>query len=430
MGKAASFCFLTMLWLALIGAFGLVLYCNYLIAYLGKWGFVFLINLLLIPLIACLAFLAAHLFSLDDESFRSSIMCIICWVLLSFAFAWPICTTTDKRHVAKQLAMKTHCPVGWPQYKQNCYQEIEAKDWAEAQAQCESLQGNLASILSQEENDFIVNNVTTVEVWLGLQVNDASSWENVDGRVLGYQNFVGGLPTASTGECVTLGHLDGVWSPRPCDELAVGLCKRPINPKQVVANCWAQPTPPVRLGTWNDEVQFIKWADPDWMIDVDKVQQWSKGVQEGVEHIYMAAPIVLSPNSKLSGRCPSYSAVAVCYAARKKDATLDKVAAFKNCGWNFPGGVGFGRVIRKGRRYAAAGDSEERSGYESAAALVQLQAFPYKTLVTQWVTDKDPYYFADKVQSLATSIKTQFIAYGVVYIVVSLCVICCTFVIA
>ncbi|XP_042337206.1 galactose-specific lectin nattectin-like, partial [Plectropomus leopardus] len=48
------------------------------------------------------------------------------------------------------------CPDGWVRFKDSCYQyHHTAKDWADAERTCIRLHGNLASIHSKEEHDFI-----------------------------------------------------------------------------------------------------------------------------------------------------------------------------------------------------------------------------------------------------------------------------------
>ncbi|XP_013880204.1 galactose-specific lectin nattectin [Austrofundulus limnaeus] len=49
-----------------------------------------------------------------------------------------------------------NCPPGWTSFQGRCYLFVDDKmDWADAERYCNFLDGNLSSILSKEEYDFI-----------------------------------------------------------------------------------------------------------------------------------------------------------------------------------------------------------------------------------------------------------------------------------
>lgn len=88
------------------------------------------------------------------------------------------------------------------------------KNWADAQALCRSLGGNLASITSPDENQFIAQAVGKQEaVWIGLSdQKQEGAFEWADGTPLGYSNWAAGQPdnVGSEGEDFAL--LEG-WLP-------------------------------------------------------------------------------------------------------------------------------------------------------------------------------------------------------------------------
>merc|ERR1712066_1107370 len=60
------------------------------------------------------------------------------------------------------------CPSGWDSYKANCYKFFtEQMSWSEARNECLDLEANLASIHSEEENNFVTGLTGGNLCWLG-----------------------------------------------------------------------------------------------------------------------------------------------------------------------------------------------------------------------------------------------------------------------
>ena len=64
------------------------------------------------------------------------------------------------------------CPSGWSELETSCFKYVRSEYyWSSAQANCESQGGNLASVHSGEENDFIMDLVLAAShrgmVWIG-----------------------------------------------------------------------------------------------------------------------------------------------------------------------------------------------------------------------------------------------------------------------
>lgn len=122
---------------------------------------------------------------------------------------------------------------GWKEYKGHCYKFFaDGKPQGQADQDCSYRGGRLASICTVGERDFILNNVTNNQAWIGLfcdtaPCTDMSHWRWVGPDNCGggtpYKNWASGQPSGD-GKC---GHqLDGgKWNDRPCDHLLGRVCE-------------------------------------------------------------------------------------------------------------------------------------------------------------------------------------------------------------
>ncbi|XP_028822899.1 ladderlectin-like [Denticeps clupeoides] len=109
-----------------------------------------------------------------------------------------------------------------------------AKDWASAERDCQSRGGNLASVQSEPEMQFMRNtfssNVQTF--WIGA--TDAPKegvWLWSNGKPWGYSNWNGGEPNNSGGRenCIhVLVGLSMRWNDLPCDNVLPYLCAKKL----------------------------------------------------------------------------------------------------------------------------------------------------------------------------------------------------------
>ena len=70
--------------------------------------------------------------------------------------------------ILQSLLFTEQCPESWYEFSSNCYKLLdELLTWQDAEDKCVEYGGNLASIHSSEENDFIVELSKKNTVWIG-----------------------------------------------------------------------------------------------------------------------------------------------------------------------------------------------------------------------------------------------------------------------
>jgi subtilase family serine protease len=96
---------------------------------------------------------------------------------------------------------------------------------AEAEQQCQSLLGHLASISGQTLNDLILQNYPGVApyFWIGLHKNSNGQYTWLDGQPATYTNFEAGQPNASFDSVIF--STQGKWKTTPGTEARPYLCK-------------------------------------------------------------------------------------------------------------------------------------------------------------------------------------------------------------
>ena len=113
-----------------------------------------------------------------------------------------------------------------------CYRTFESNDqftWNVAQSSCHSWGGNLASITSEQENNFLHLNTpyAAVDCWIGLTNMDRGDYYWVDGEALNFNNI--SLSASSSMDTCARAKTGGehVWSSHDCDNTTnCYICKR------------------------------------------------------------------------------------------------------------------------------------------------------------------------------------------------------------
>lgn len=108
------------------------------------------------------------------------------------------------------------------------YQYSGGATWEAGQNAAVTFGGNLASINSQEENDFLQNNISA-SVWIGgRDENSEDNYEWVDGSPFSYTSWDIGEPNGSTGENHIEFTTNGVWNDRAGTEVLSFVVEIPI----------------------------------------------------------------------------------------------------------------------------------------------------------------------------------------------------------
>ncbi|TDH06441.1 hypothetical protein EPR50_G00113340 [Perca flavescens] len=91
------------------------------------------------------------------------------------------------QHCLIEVKNKSSCPPGWTQFGSRCFSfNIQGKSWIDAENFCKAAGGNLASVHSEEEHEFLrtfIRQVTGANkrTWVGgfdsVQVSLLSSQE-------------------------------------------------------------------------------------------------------------------------------------------------------------------------------------------------------------------------------------------------------------
>ncbi|XP_057692862.1 galactose-specific lectin nattectin-like [Corythoichthys intestinalis] len=111
------------------------------------------------------------------------------------------------------------CPEGWTQLDCKCYiYQSEARDFADAEAVCQILGGNMVSITSDLENA-VVQELSDADtsVWIGLYDNiEDGTYFWTDGTNNDYDNFGDSQPDSTSGNCVEMETESGTWLTEDC----------------------------------------------------------------------------------------------------------------------------------------------------------------------------------------------------------------------
>ncbi|XP_077423406.1 macrophage mannose receptor 1-like [Vanacampus margaritifer] len=127
------------------------------------------------------------------------------------------------------------CPEGWTQVDCKCYiYQGEMRSFADAEAVCNILGGNLVSIHSDLEcavvQQLFLANTGSPGAWIGLHEaiadNDDFIW--TDGTVEDFLNF--DPADSDTGDCVEMILDSGLWETADCADLEEYICNKDAHP--------------------------------------------------------------------------------------------------------------------------------------------------------------------------------------------------------
>ncbi|XP_061758187.1 galactose-specific lectin nattectin-like isoform X2 [Nerophis ophidion] len=122
------------------------------------------------------------------------------------------------------------CPKGWTQLDKRCFiYKEEARSFLDAESICNLLGGNLVSILSNLENEVVLEVIKLTadpvsETWIGLHQGietDTFLW--TDGSDFKFESFELML---NAGDCAEIGNNDALWNLDDCTEEHPYVCAR------------------------------------------------------------------------------------------------------------------------------------------------------------------------------------------------------------
>ncbi|KAJ3595076.1 hypothetical protein NHX12_004381 [Muraenolepis orangiensis] len=197
----------------------------------------------------------------------------------------PVNTT-----IAPIEEVKGGCPLDWSIFKSKCYRIVQSRKdkWPEARRRCNSMGGNLASIVSRSDQAFLVTRMAeaaTSDLWIGLNSLDKSEFFWTDGRPRHYTNW--GLSKYKTSGFYYNSWIDencavmssnltsyGKWMKINCNETFGYVCQRKVDPQIPRVVEPLTPTTYYKMG--NDSVKIVTqnftWSEANKRCKMDGAQ--------------------------------------------------------------------------------------------------------------------------------------------------------------
>ncbi|XP_015228628.1 PREDICTED: galactose-specific lectin nattectin-like [Cyprinodon variegatus] len=127
------------------------------------------------------------------------------------------------------------CPSGWTQFGSRCFIfYYQSRTWSDAEKFCISIGGNLASIHSIEENNFVselVHRVTggSRDTWIGgYDAVTENTWLWSDGSSLEFVNWYQDQPdnghSSRNQHCMEINYAGEYWNDMPCSTRMPCVC--------------------------------------------------------------------------------------------------------------------------------------------------------------------------------------------------------------
>ncbi|XP_073503178.1 secretory phospholipase A2 receptor isoform X2 [Phyllobates terribilis] len=128
----------------------------------------------------------------------------------------------------------THCEPDWIPYSQRCSKLQKAFSWSEASAACRGDGGELMSVNSLADVEFLVhlfNHENISEAWIGLSSKNRHpvQFQWSDGSTVTFTTWQRHEPNISlegSDLCVSAQRTDGNWKVRPCSRKSISVCKK------------------------------------------------------------------------------------------------------------------------------------------------------------------------------------------------------------
>ncbi|XP_006017888.1 C-type mannose receptor 2 isoform X1 [Alligator sinensis] len=157
-----------------------------------------------------------------------------CSIALPYACKKKPNATADPFTTDSWSEVKVDCEPSWQPFQSNCYRLIgEKKSWQDAKKTCLRSGGDLVSIHTLSELEFVTKQIKqdVEELWIGL--NDLKlqmNFEWSDGmpvRFTYWHPFEPNNFRDSLEDCVTIWGPEGRWNDSPCNQTLPSICKKP-----------------------------------------------------------------------------------------------------------------------------------------------------------------------------------------------------------
>ncbi|XP_054466395.1 type-2 ice-structuring protein-like [Anoplopoma fimbria] len=124
------------------------------------------------------------------------------------------------------------CPDGWNENNGRCFKfEPRLLTWAEAEKNCQSMKGNLASVHSMEEDQFLQAMIRSQtsnnpDNWIGgSDCQQVNIWLWSDGSVFSFSFWCLGEPQGDIQGCIPMNHGAGTcWDDQQCSSYNPSVC--------------------------------------------------------------------------------------------------------------------------------------------------------------------------------------------------------------
>uniref|UniRef100_A0A8C5CCB1 Mannose receptor, C type 1b n=1 Tax=Gadus morhua TaxID=8049 RepID=A0A8C5CCB1_GADMO len=175
-------------------------------------------------------------------------------------------SVTINSTAAPTEAPKGGCPLDWSIFQSKCYRIVNSRKdkWAEARRRCNSMGGNLASIVSRSDQAFLLTRMSETgsgDLWIGLNSLEKGEFFWTDGRPRRYTNWGFNVSVGAKRQCegcvVLSGNQStyGRWIGHNCNETFGYVCQRNVDSQ------FQSPTGPLTPITYvkmaNDSVKII-----------------------------------------------------------------------------------------------------------------------------------------------------------------------------
>ncbi|XP_072771046.1 type-2 ice-structuring protein-like [Nerophis lumbriciformis] len=142
-----------------------------------------------------------------------------------------LATADDAAAAADVELSSSQCPPNWKKHNNRCfYFESSPKNWVDAETQCQTMSGNLASIHQDDEHKFL-QTLTQSEAWIGgSDCQSVGSWLWSDGTGVSGTFWCPQKPDNTQAECCLKTNTQPAqcWDDTACNTLLPYVCAKSL----------------------------------------------------------------------------------------------------------------------------------------------------------------------------------------------------------